>query len=269
MLSIREGGLIFIVLCLVVAAAAPPPASGKSGATNKDARNSTKTGERRAVVSKTDSRLPKPEDCGECGAKVAAKAAKGSKGRKARTKVPCHPPGYVDPTVARDFNGALRDLKRAGVKTKVTSAWRSSDDQAEMHRCSLSARCRGAHPGLYHAARPGESAHEGGFAVDISGVAAGPPGSRRLTPQGKKIVDLMNKHGYKWKYGMADPVHFEADPRTHGYRSLKQAIVKNQTRCQAKFNAALKADTRRRSNRRSTKNVRQENVQRSRTSGRS
>ncbi len=267
MLSISKSRFGLTILALIAAAA---PAFGRWGAANKDARKTSTTAARPAGLSKSNSRVPKPEDCGECAAKVTAKTAKGSKGRKAKAKVPCHPPGYVDQTVAKDFNAALRDLKRAGVKTKVTSAWRSSDDQAEMHRCSLSARCRGAHPGLYHAARPGESAHEGGFAVDISGVAAGPPGSRKLTPQGKKIVEVMNKHGYKWKYGMADPVHFEADPRKHGYRTLKQAIVKNQTRCQAKFTAALKAGSRRGSNTKPAKNAyHRDNGSKPRTSRRS
>ena len=183
-----------------------------------------------------NARSIKLDECGECSEKLAKKGT----ATKSRAKVPCHPAGYVDKSVAPQFNAAMRDLKRRGVEARITSAWRSSEDQEKLHRCSLNARCRGAHPGLFGAARSGESAHEGGFAVDISGIAAGARGERKLTPQGRKIIEVMNKHGYKWKYGLADPVHFEADPRTHGYSSLKQAIAINQTRCQPRFITAKK-----------------------------
>jgi hypothetical protein len=81
----------------------------------------------------------------------------------------------------------------------------------------------------------GRSLHEAGFAVDISGIAAGPRGKKRLTPRGRKIVSVMEKNGFRWKYGLADPAHFEANPRNYGYRSVKQAIVKNQTQCRTKL----------------------------------
>jgi hypothetical protein len=45
----------------------------------------------------------------------------------------------------------------------------------------------------------------------------------------------MKKNGFDWRYGLADPVHFEADPRKHGYRSVRQAIKRTQTTCQVKF----------------------------------
>jgi len=79
----------------------------------------------------------------------------------------------------------------------------------------------------------GQSAHEAGLALDISGIAAGPRGAKHLTPQGRRIVQVMERHGFNWKYGLADPVHFEADPRDAGYRNLQQAIHITQTRCQA------------------------------------
>jgi len=129
----------------------------------------------------------------------------------------------------------LRDMKRAGVTPKITSAWRSSDDQTWMYKCSSSKRCRMTHPGLYKAMPPGQSAHEAGFAIDISGVATGPRGAKHLTPKGRRIVRIMEEHGFDWKYRLSDPVHFEADPRDHGYRNLKQAIHVTQTRCQARF----------------------------------
>jgi len=75
--------------------------------------------------------------------------------------------------------------------------------------------------------------HEAGFAVDMSGIAAGPRGRKRLTSKGQRIVSIMRKNGFTWRYGLSDPAHFEADPRKHGYRTLKQAINRTQTTCQA------------------------------------
>jgi stress response protein YsnF len=74
--------------------------------------------------------------------------------------------------------------------------------------------------------------HEAGFAVDVSGIASGPRGKKRLTPKGRRIVGIMRKNGFKWRYGLADPAHFEADPRKHGYRTVQQAITRTRTTCQ-------------------------------------
>ncbi len=182
---------------------------------------------------------PEVSSCMPCGGlKPVSNRSSAPTGRRSSRKQPCHPKGYVDPKIARNYKAALRDLKRAGIQPKITSAWRSSDYQAQLYKCSKSGRCRRAHPGLYHALPPGKSLHEAGFAVDISGVAAGPRGNKRLTPRGRRIVGIMQKHGFRWRYGLSDPAHFEADPRKHGYRSFKQALVRNQTTCSAKNGAA-------------------------------
>jgi hypothetical protein len=168
-------------------------------------------------------------DCEPCGAVVATRGGR----RTARRAVPCHPPDYVDPRMRGDLNAALRELKWMGITPRITSEWRSSNAQGRMYKCSSSRRCRSAHPGLYRAMPPGQSAHEAGLALDISGIATGPRGAKHLTPQGRRIVQVMERHGFNWKYGLADPVHFEADPRDAGYRNLQQAIHVTQTRCQA------------------------------------
>ncbi|HSQ21113.1 MAG TPA: hypothetical protein VLR92_12185, partial [Blastocatellia bacterium] len=74
--------------------------------------------------------------------------------------------------------------------------------------------------------------HEAGFAVDMAGIARGPRGAKRITPRGRRIVAIMKKHDFNWRYGLRDPVHFEADPRKYGYRSVRQAITRTQTSCQ-------------------------------------
>jgi hypothetical protein len=54
----------------------------------------------------------------------------------------------------------------------------------------------------------------------------------------------MRKNGFAWRYGLSDPVHFEADPRRHGYRNTKQAIKVNQNRCSVKVVKASKPKAR-------------------------
>jgi len=176
---------------------------------------------------------PAQNDCTTCANDTVRKAAKGSTRRRTRLarNASCHPKNYVDPKVAKNYNSAMRDMKRVGIKPRVTSAWRSSEKQARLYRCSLSTRCRRSNPGLYRALPPGNSIHEAGFAVDIAGVATGPRGGKRITPRGKRIVAIMKKNGFKWRYGLRDPVHFEADPTKHGYRSVKAAIKRSQTTC--------------------------------------
>lgn len=175
--------------------------------------------------------------CAPCAAELAwkSKGPKTKKSAKTAKILPCHPKDYVDPKIARNYNTAMREMKRAGIKPHVTSVWRSSENQEQLHRCSLSTRCRRANPGLYRALPAGKSIHEAGFAVDMAGIAAGPRGDKRLTPQGQRIVAIMKKNGFNWRYGLADPVHFEADPRKHGYRSVQEAITRTQTTCQVKL----------------------------------
>jgi hypothetical protein len=154
---------------------------------------------------------------------------------KAGRKAPCHPPSYLDPKVVGRYNSAMRDLRRSGVQPKITSAWRSSEKQAALYRCSNSQKCRSRNPGLYYAKPPGSSAHEAGLAVDISGIAAGRRGAKRVTRNGQKIIRVMEKNGFNWRYGLKDPAHFEADPRRVGYRNLNHAIKNTQSKCTVKL----------------------------------
>jgi D-alanyl-D-alanine carboxypeptidase len=160
---------------------------------------------------------------------------------KLAKKVSCHPKGYVDPKIAKNYQKAMRDLKHAGIQPQVTSAWRSSAEQAQLHRCSTDPHCRATHPGLYYALPSGQSLHEAAFAVDISGVASGPKGRKQVTSRGRRIISVMRKNGFKWRYGLKDPAHFEADPTHKGYRSVQQAIHKNQTTCTVNLAKAPKS----------------------------
>lgn len=189
--------------------------------------------------SKSASKARPASSCSRCTGKNT------QKGRSTRAKAKaknasCHPKGYVDPKISRNLNAALRDMRRAGIKPVITSTWRSSQDQARLHSCSNSRRCRRLHPGLYRAMPPGRSLHEAGLAVDIAGVATGPRGSKRLTRRGRRIVQIMRRHGFSWRYGLADPVHFEVDPRRYGYRNASHAIRRSQSQCQMAVAAARK-----------------------------
>jgi D-alanyl-D-alanine carboxypeptidase len=101
-------------------------------------------------------------------------------------------------------------------------------EQRSIYRCARSRRCR-ARRGIYGAKRPGTSMHEAGLAVDIGGVATGRR-HRRLTPKGRHVVRIMRKHGFRWRYGLKDPAHFELSPRLAGYRTERAAIRAGQRR---------------------------------------
>ncbi|MEK6289349.1 MAG: D-alanyl-D-alanine carboxypeptidase family protein [Acidobacteriota bacterium] len=219
------------LLAFVDASAARPSNKSSRAAVRSPALNHT-----RSLESKTPA-ARRARSCAPCSAELARnrKARALAKRGKNAKNLPCHPKNYVDPKIAKNYKAALRDMKRAGIKPKITSVWRSSEDQAQLRRCSLSTRCRRANPGLYRALPAGKSMHEAGFAVDMAGIAAGPRGAKRLTPKGLRIVGIMRKNGFNWRYGLADPAHFEANPRKHGYRTVQQAITRTQTTCQIKL----------------------------------
>jgi hypothetical protein len=75
----------------------------------------------------------------------------------------------------------------------------------------------------------------------MSGIAKGPRGAKRITPRGRRIVGIMQKNGFRWRYGLADPAHFEADPKRAGYRNARQAIRRSQGICDARLTAYKKA----------------------------
>ena len=220
--------LILAILDSAVAATRTKPTTGKRpGAIRARASAGTRPRTPKTPAAQTHKCVP-------CATELARNSKGHSIGRNARKakSLPCHPKNYIDPKIAVNYNSALRDMKHAGIKPQVTSAWRSSENQEQLYRCSMSTRCRRANPGIYRALPPGKSLHEAGFAVDMSGIAAGPRGKKRLTPKGRRIVGIMRKNGFKWRYGLADPAHFEADPRKHGYRTVHQAITQTRTTCQ-------------------------------------
>ena len=226
LLVLLEGGL--------VAGASPVTRSGRSRSTSSSTRGTT---------------LGSTSGCSPCSATTISRGKSAVSRRTSavsrRTSyAPCHPKGYVDPHISQNFSAAMMSMKRSGIAPKVTSAWRSREDQARLHNCSRSSQCRRAHPGLYYALPPGQSMHEAAFAVDISGVASGPRGAKRLTPRGRRIVQVMQRNGFKWRYGLADPAHFEADPRRYGYRTVKQAIKRTQDTCQVRLASASSASRR-------------------------
>jgi len=140
------------------------------------------------------------------------------------------------------LNAAVRDMRRRGIRPRINSAFRSQAEQRAIYRCARSRRCR-ARRGIYGAKRPGTSMHEAGLAVDIGDVATGHR-RRRLTPKGRQVVRIMRRHGFRWRYGLKDPAHFELSPRLAGYHTEKAAIKAGQRRWIAKGRARRRASRR-------------------------
>ena len=233
MISLQSGrrlAVFIVALCTTLIASA-----GAQARTSPSVKHSSVAAARSGRVANQSKGSEQRVGCLPCGAR-AARARKGSRAKQtSAANLPCHSKQYLDPKIRKNYQAALVDMKRARLRPKVTSYWRSSSDQARLHQCSLSRRCRLNHPGLYRAMPPGKSVHEAGFAVDIAGVAAGPRGGKRITPRGRRIVAIMKRHGFNWRYGLNDPVHFEANPQSYGYKSVKQAIKRNQTVCEVKL----------------------------------
>jgi LAS superfamily LD-carboxypeptidase LdcB len=140
------------------------------------------------------------------------------------------------------LNAAVRDMRRRGIRPRINSAFRSHAEQRALYRCARIRRCR-ARRGIYGAKRPGTSMHEAGLAVDIGGVATGRR-RRRLTARGRQMVRIMRKHGFRWRYGLNDPAHFELSPQLAGYRTEKAAIRAGQRRWAPKSRARRRASRR-------------------------
>jgi LAS superfamily LD-carboxypeptidase LdcB len=158
---------------------------------------------------------------------------KGKKGKletSATTKLtPSKKLTGLHPQAQVKMNAALQEMKTIGVCPTVTSGYRSSAQQHDMYRCSHRHRCR-VRRGIYGARKPGTSLHEAGLAVDFANVAAGQKRRRHLTRDGRKIVKVMQKHGFQWRYGLQDPAHFELEPRVAGFKSARAAIAAAQRR---------------------------------------
>jgi hypothetical protein len=139
------------------------------------------------------------------------------------------------------LDAAVRDMRRRGIRPRINSAFRTRSEQGSIYRCARSRRCR-SRRGIYGARRPGTSMHEAGLAVDLGGVATGR--RRRLTPRGRLMVSIMRRHGFRWRYGLKDPAHFELSPRLAGYRTEKAAIKAGQRRWIAKSGSRRRASRR-------------------------
>jgi D-alanyl-D-alanine carboxypeptidase-like protein len=224
--------LVFIAILCVAGLVVPAGVDASASASGpRGSKLKRRPASQKSALNKTS----RGSKCVPCSA-GASRRRKPTRARKTLAgPAPCHSKDYLDPKIRKNYRAALNEMKRAGLKPKVTSQWRSSAHQARLHKCSLSRRCRVNHPGLYGALPPGNSIHEAGFAVDIAGIATGPRGAKRVTARGRRIIAIMKKHGFNWRYGLKDPVHFEANPQRFGYRSVKQAINRNQTVCDVKL----------------------------------
>jgi LAS superfamily LD-carboxypeptidase LdcB len=129
----------------------------------------------------------------------------------------------LHPVTRVKLNAALEDIEDSGVAPRITSGYRSKAQQHSIYQCAQVYTCK-MHRGIFGANKPGASLHEAGLAVDLADVAYGKH-HRQLTREGKKIVKIMQRHGFNWKYGLGDPVHFEIDPKVAGFKDQEAAIA--------------------------------------------
>ncbi len=135
----------------------------------------------------------------------------------------------LHPQAQVKMKAALVDMEKSGVCPLITSAYRSTAEQRDIYHCSHRHICK-VRRGIFSARKPGTSLHEAGLAVDFADVAYGKKRRPHLTPEGRQIVKIMERHGFKWRYGLKDPAHFELEPRVAGYRNEKHAITAAQYR---------------------------------------
>lgn len=177
------------------------------------------------AIKKVASKSATPSPAGRISAEKST-AGKSAKVQMCRTRL--DPIEGLHPQARKKLGTALSEMKRQGIEPKVTSSFRSSADQKSLYNCARRTVCR-KNRGVFGARPPGESLHEAGLAVDVAGVASSMKRNRRLTPQGKKIVRIMEKNGFDWRYGMRDPVHFELNARQAGFRAESAAIKSGQS----------------------------------------
>jgi RHS repeat-associated protein len=148
---------------------------------------------------------------------------------------------FFDSSIARNVVNFVRDAQAAGFQITVTSDFRTTAEQAQIHTQNTA-------KGL-PAARPGTGYHETGFAVDVNVAQAATFG--KLDPIARvelENIALMNNlapidktrsSGFfpGVKGGTAgtmdsprvfDPVHFQANPLSYGYSNIAEARSENQ-----------------------------------------
>lgn len=102
----------------------------------------------------------------------------------------------LDPTFRNYVDGFLAYLQlRLGITPTVTSTRRTRAEQERLYQDYVSGRSK------FPAARPGNSAHEYGLAVDLV---------FRSNSELQRAADLAPSFKLKWG-GSKDPVHFAAD----------------------------------------------------------
>ncbi|MGH8553092.1 MAG: RHS repeat-associated core domain-containing protein, partial [Methylococcales bacterium] len=103
--------------------------------------------------------------------------------------------GFFDPTFAKTFSAAIRDLNSKGIVPQINSDFRTAADQQRMRSGGS-----GSNP-----AAAGVSLHQTGNAVDINGT---------LTKDFVTVRAVMANHGFVWGgvWNRPDPPHFQSNP---------------------------------------------------------
>lgn len=102
---------------------------------------------------------------------------------------------HLQPPVYIAAKNALEECEANGLDTLVTCTMRTRAEQAQLY-----AQGRTASGNVVTNAKPGESYHEYGVALDLYPVVHGKINFDGLAPEWHKIADIFKKHGFEWGY---------------------------------------------------------------------
>jgi peptidoglycan L-alanyl-D-glutamate endopeptidase CwlK len=99
------------------------------------------------------------------------------------------------PVVKIMAEGALHDCEQAGLKVLVTCTGRTSAEQAALY-----AQGRTTPGKKVTNAKPGQSFHEYGVALDLYPLVNGKPDFSGTAPEWNEIAAIFKKHGFEWAF---------------------------------------------------------------------
>ncbi|MEQ8628109.1 M15 family metallopeptidase [Ekhidna sp.] len=109
----------------------------------------------------------------------------------------------LHPAIRKDARAFINEAERLGIKLRITSAMRSDDEQAELY-----AKGRTASGSIVTYARPGQSLHNYGLAIDVVEIKEGK--GLWVNSRWETIGQIGKRFGFKWggDWNNPDRPHF-------------------------------------------------------------
>lgn len=101
----------------------------------------------------------------------------------------------LQPPVRVRAEKALAECKAAGLDVLVTCTGRTHEEQARLY-----AQGRTAPGPRVTNAKPGQSFHEYGVALDLYPLVNGKPDFKGTAPEWELIAAIFKKHGFEWAF---------------------------------------------------------------------